>query len=85
MRKKVVGGADADKVKIVGGEPAAKGEQKYYSPYAKRQENLGEGYLAFVNVPDPKNPDDANRDGVYEVEIAYVNTTAGILMYRSLK
>ena len=77
VRKKVVGGADADKVKIVGGEPAAKGEQKYYSPYAKRQENLGEGYLAFVNVPDPKNPDDANRDGVYEVEIAYVNTTAG--------
>ena len=77
VRKKVVGGADADKVKIVGGEPAAKGSQKYYSPYAKRKKNLGEGYLAFVNVPDPNNPDDANKDGVYEVEIAYVNTTAG--------
>ena len=77
MRKKVVGGADADKVKIVGGEPAAKGSQKYYSPYARSKKNLGEGYLAFVNVPDPNNPDDANKDGVYEVEIAYVNTTAG--------
>ena len=77
VRKKVVGGADADKVKIVGGEPAAKGSQKYYSPYAKRKKSLGEGYLAFVNVPDPNNPDDANKDGVYEVEIAYVNTTAG--------
>ena len=28
-------------------------------------------------MPDPNNPDDANKDGVYEVEIAYVNTTAG--------
>ena len=77
VRKKVVGGPDADKVKIVGGEPAAKGSQKYYSPYARKSKNLGEGYLAFVNVPDPNNPDDANKDGVYEVEIAYVNTTAG--------
>ena len=77
MRKKVVGGADANKVKIVGGEPAAKGEQKYFSAYSRRTGNVGEGYLAFVNVPDPKNPDDANKDGVYEVEIAYVNVTAG--------
>ena len=77
IRKKVVGGADADKVKIVGGEPAAKGEQKYFSAYATRRENVGEGYLAFVNVPDPKNPDDANGDGIYEVEIAYVNISAG--------
>ena len=28
-------------------------------------------------MPDPNNPDDANGDGVYEVEIAYVNVTAG--------
>ena len=77
VRKKVIGGADANKVKIVGGEPAAKGEQKYFSPYASRRNTSSEGDLVFINVPDPKNPDDANKDGVYEVEIAYVNVTAG--------
>ena len=77
IRKKVVGGADADKVSIVGGEPAGKSQQKFYHPYFTRKNDLGEGYLAFINVPDPANPDDANGDGIYEVEIAYVNTTAG--------
>ena len=49
VRKKVVGGADAAKVKIVGGEPAAKGEQKYFSiAYSRKTGNVGEGYLAFV-------------------------------------
>ena len=78
VRKKVVGGADADKVKVIGGEPAAETQQKYSHPYFKRKDkNIGEGYLTFINVPDPNNPDDANGDGIYEVEIAYVNTTAG--------
>ena len=76
VRKKVVGGADANKVKIVGGEPSSgSSSQKYYS--ASNKNNSEEGYLAFINVPDPNNPDDANGDGIYEVEIAYVNTTAG--------
>jgi hypothetical protein len=77
IRKKVVGGADADKVTIVGGEPAADNQQKFSHPYFTRKNDTGEGYLAFINVPDPANPDDANGDGIYEVEIAYVNTTAG--------
>ena len=77
IRKKVVGGADADKVTIVGGEPAGKSQQKFYHPYFTRKNDIGEGYLTFINVPDPNNPDDANGDGIYEVEIAYVNTTAG--------
>ena len=77
VRKKVVGGADASKVKISGGEPAAASQQKYSHPYFRKKKDLGEGYLAFINTPDPNNPDDANGDGIYEVEIAYVNTTAG--------
>ena len=36
-----------------------------------------EGYLAFITPPDLDNPDDANGDGIYEVEIAYINTTYG--------
>ncbi|MDC0875224.1 gliding motility-associated C-terminal domain-containing protein, partial [Flavobacteriaceae bacterium] len=78
IRKKVVGGPDAKKVKIVGGEPSADSREKYTHPYfIRKNTNLGQGYLAFVTVPDPNNPDDANRDGIYEVEIAYINTTAG--------
>ncbi|MDA7797690.1 gliding motility-associated C-terminal domain-containing protein [Flavobacteriaceae bacterium] len=77
VRKKIVGGADADKVSISGGEPAAKAQQKQSHPYFRKNKNIGEGYLTFINVPDPNNPDDANGDGIYEVEIAYVNTTAG--------
>ena len=78
VRKKVVGGADAGKFKVVGGEPAAQSKRKQTHPYFNKINNdIGEGYLAFVTVPDPNNPDDANGDGIYEVEIAYVNTTAG--------
>ncbi|MDA9879630.1 gliding motility-associated C-terminal domain-containing protein [Flavobacteriaceae bacterium] len=77
VRKKIVGGADADRFKIVGGEPAGASQQKFSLPYFNSKNDTGEGYLSFINVPDPANPDDANRDGIYEVEIAYVNTTAG--------
>ena len=77
VRKKIVGGADADRFKIVGGEPAGDNQKKFSHPYFNSKNDTGEGYLSFINVPDPANPDDANRDGIYEVEIAYVNTTAG--------
>ncbi|MDA9003231.1 gliding motility-associated C-terminal domain-containing protein [Flavobacteriaceae bacterium] len=77
VRKKIVGGADADRFKIVGGEPAGASQQKFSHPYFNSKNDTDEGYLSFINVPDPANPDDANRDGIYEVEIAYVNTTAG--------
>jgi len=76
VRKKITGGADADKFDIVGGEPSSSGggTQKRYS---LKKNDSAEGYLVFKNPPDPNNPDDANLDGIYEVEIAYVNTTAG--------
>jgi hypothetical protein len=79
VRKKVVGGADASKVRVIGGEPSeAEVERKYSYPYLNRKnEDLEEGYLAFINPPDPNNPDDANGDGIYEIEIAYINTTPG--------
>ena len=79
IRKKVVGGADASKVRVIGGEPSDNEvERKYsYSYLNRKNEDLGEGYLAFIKPPDPNNPDDANRDGVYDIEIAYINTTPG--------
>ena len=77
IRKKIVGGADASKMKIVGGEPSSsEGQQKYFGGPSSKND-VSEGYLAFINIPDPNNPDDTNRDGIYEVEIAYINTTPG--------
>jgi gliding motility-associated-like protein len=77
IRKKIVGGADASKMKIVGGEPSSsEGQQKYFGGPSSKNDS-SEGYLTFINIPDPNNPDDANRDGIYEVEIAYINTTPG--------
>ena len=73
VRKKITGGVDKDKFEISGGEPSTNsGSQK-----ARKYNDSEEGYLVFINPPDPNNPDDANGDGVYEVEIAYVNTTPG--------
>jgi surface protein len=77
VRKKVVGGADANKVKIVGGEPSSSITESKYFSNASTKNDSEEGYLSFINVPDPNNPDDANGDGIYEVEIAFVNVTAG--------
>ena len=72
VRKKITGGADANKFTVSGGEPSSSKNQK-----RKNKSFSDEGYLVFINPPDPNNPDDANRDGIYEVEIAYVNTTPG--------
>ena len=77
VRKKVVGGADANKVKIVGGEPSSSITESKYFSNASTKNDSEVGYLSFINVPDPNNPDDANGDGIYEVEIAFVNVTAG--------
>ena len=76
VRKKITGGADADKFKVVGGEPSSSGGSQQKRSWTKKNDST-EGYLVFINPPDPNNPDDANLDGIYEVEIAYVNTTAG--------
>ncbi|MGB1979789.1 MAG: BspA family leucine-rich repeat surface protein [Flavobacteriaceae bacterium] len=74
VRKKITGGADADKFEVSGGEPSSSGNQQ---KRIKDKNYSDEGYLVFINPPDPNNPDDANKDGIYEVELAYVNTTPG--------
>ena len=71
VRKRITGGADKSKFAISGGEPSSNTQKRRSKSFS------GEGYLVFINPPDPNNPDDANRDGIYEVEIAYVNTTPG--------
>ena len=35
------------------------------------------GTLAFINPPDPNDPQDHNKDGIYEVVVGYVNTEMG--------
>jgi hypothetical protein len=71
IRKKISGGADRDKFKIKGGEPA--------SPNGNEQQKSEEieGYLVFINPPDINNPSDQNRDNIYEVEVSYINTIGG--------
>jgi len=71
IRKKVSGGADRDKFTIKGGEPASPKET------AQQKADESEGYLVFINPPDINNPNDHNRDNIYEVEISYINTIGG--------
>ena len=71
IRKRISGGADADKFAIGGGDPASQGgaqQQKF---------NGVEGYLVFITPPDINNPTDHNRDNIYEVELSYINTVGG--------
>ena len=71
IRKRISGGADADKFTIGGGDPASQGgaqQQKF---------NGVEGYLVFITPPDINNPTDHNRDNIYEVELSYINTLGG--------
>jgi gliding motility-associated-like protein len=76
IRKKISGGADRSKFTVKGGEPASNGTSKSMKTWRYKNQN-SEGYLAFITPPDPNNPDDANGDGIYEVEVAYINTTYG--------
>ena len=67
VRKKISGGADADKFVVKGGQSQ------------KNEEDESEGYLAFINPPDFENPGDANGDNIYEVEVTYENMEDGSL------
>ena len=40
-------------------------------------EDESEGILAFIDPPDLNNPQDHNKDGIYEVVLGYVNTEIG--------
>ena len=65
VRKKISGGADADKFVIKGGQNQ------------KNEDNASEGYLDFITPPDFENPGDANGDNIYEVEVTYENLEDG--------
>ncbi|MGC6480129.1 MAG: thrombospondin type 3 repeat-containing protein, partial [Flavobacteriaceae bacterium] len=71
IRKKVSGGADAALFTIRGG-----GSSNTDDASAKNDDE-SEGYLDFINPPDFENPQDHNRDNVYEVEVTYENTDDG--------
>ena len=71
VKKKITGGADADKFTI---RTRAKAEQqKNGDPVEEETED----YLDFIDPPDFENPGDANKDNIYEVEIEYTNTEDG--------
>ena len=90
IRKKVSGGADAHLFTVKYGEPGAK---QNYDDYSQRsvvrrgtnrdeeeeEEEEEEGILSFISPPDPNNPQDHNKDGVYEVVVGYINTELGDL------
>ena len=66
IKKKISGGADAALFSI-----GSSGDQQ--------KNNSGESgdYLEFINPPDFDNPQDHNRDNIYEVEVINVNSEDG--------
>ena len=69
IRKKLTGGADKALFYIANGEPAT------YSAETE-QKNTLTGELRFITPPNYNNPQDQNKDNIYEVEVALINTTA---------
>ncbi|MGB1450011.1 MAG: BspA family leucine-rich repeat surface protein, partial [Flavobacteriaceae bacterium] len=69
IKKKIVGGNDAHLFEVQSFENATdKGNGK----------TIQEGdYLVFINDPDYENPQDHNRDNIYEVEVVNINTNDG--------
>ncbi|MBT4825705.1 MAG: gliding motility-associated C-terminal domain-containing protein, partial [Flavobacteriaceae bacterium] len=93
IRKKISGGADAHLFTIKNGEPDSKESYENYAQRSLRTDqesstlaasdqesstlDQSEGLLSFVDPPDPDNPNDHNKDGIYEVVLGYINTTLG--------
>ena len=90
IRKSIAGGADAHLFTIKNGEPGSKKEDFQNSSQRSKvfrngingddgeEEETDEGgTLAFINPPDPNDPQDHNKDGIYEVVVGYVNTEMG--------
>ena len=69
IKKKIVGGNDSHLFRIESFEDATdKGNGKV----------IQQGdYLAFIDEPDYENPQDHNRDNIYEVDVVNVNTNDG--------
>ena len=66
IKKKISGGADAALFSI-----GSSGDQQ------KNGSGESEDYLEFINPPDFDNPQDHNRDNIYEVEVINVNSEDG--------
>ena len=64
---------------ISGGEDAHLFTIKSSPSGTRKNDDESEGYLSFINPPDFNNPQDHNRDNIYEVEITYVNTEDGAI------
>jgi gliding motility-associated-like protein len=93
IRKKISGGADAHLFTIKNGEPDSKQSYENFAQRSARTDqessslaeseqqsstlDESEGLLAFIDPPDPDNPNDHNKDGIYEVVLGYINTTLG--------
>ena len=69
IKKKIVGGNDAHLFNI---ESADIGEDK-----GNVQRSTSGDYLVFINEPDYENPQDHNRDNIYEVDVVNINTNDG--------
>ena len=69
IKKKIVGGNDAHLFRIESFQDATdKGNGK----------TIQQGdYLAFIDEPDYENPQDHNRDNIYEVDVVNINTNDG--------
>ena len=91
IRKQISGGADAHMFTVKYGEPGSKqnyddySQRKVFSRSRDEEqegddneyEDESEGILAFIDPPDLNNPQDHNKDGIYEVVLGYVNTEIG--------
>ena len=64
------------KKQISGGNDAHLFEVKSKTKGGGKSED-SDDYLAFINPPDFENPQDHNRDGIYEVEVININTADG--------
>ena len=68
IRKKISGGADAHLFAI-----------KSEPPQTRKSDEEGEGYLSFINPPDFNDPQDHNKDNIYEVEVTFINLEDGAI------
>ena len=68
VRKNISGGADAHLFAI-----------KSEPPKTRKSDEESEGYLAFINPPDFNNPQDHNKDNIYEVEVTFINLEDGAI------
>ena len=69
IKKKIVGGNDAHLFRVESFQDA--------TDKANGKRILEGDYLAFIDEPDYENPQDHNRDNIYEVDVVNINTNDG--------